>query len=427
MPRHGHNGGTHRDPKPPLVLNSIWLGLFFIAALSGALRWASGADPQVFASMSTALFESAQSAIELVIGMAGALTLWMGLLKLAEAGGAVRLLARAVAPLLRRVFPGLPPEHPAAGAMVLNFAANALGLDNAATPAGLRAMRLLQELNPHPDTATDHQAMFMVLHAASLTLFPIGIIALRAAAGAADPADVFLPLLVASFCSALGGFLAAAAVQRLRLFDPVLLAWLLGAAALIGGALWGLARMPAPQVQAFSSQLGGALLFAALLWFLALAAIKRLDAWSLFLDGAKEGLETSLRVAPYLVGMLAAVGVFRASGALEAIVHALWPLLAWTGLPDAAAPAIPTLLMKPLSGSAARGLMVDAMRAYGPDSFTARLSALFQGSTDTTLYVVTLYSGAAGLKRLRHTLPCALAADAAGFAAAIAVAVLLFR
>lgn len=408
-----------------MVLNYIWLSLFFVAAAAALWRWIAGSDPNAFAAMSVAVFDSAKSAFELTLGLAGSLMFWMGLLAIAERAGAVQLLGRALAPLLRRVFPQLPPEHPAAGAMVLNFAANALGLDNAATPAGLKAMRALQTLNPTPDTASDAQVMFMVLHAASLTLFPVGIIALRAAAGAANPADVFLPILIASACSALAGFLAVAWVQKLRI-DAWLMAGLGLVAALIGTALWAFARLPAAQVQALSAQLGGALLIAALLWFLGLAAWKRVDAWASFVEGATEGLTTTLQIAPYLVGMLVAVGVLRASGALDAITGLLSWVLQGIGLPADAAPALPTMLMKPLSGSAARGMMVDTMQAYGADSFAGRLAALFQGGTDTTLYVMALYSGAAGLKRLRHTLPCALIADAAGFAAALAIAVAMY-
>ncbi len=410
-----------------MVLNFVWLSMFFLAGACGLLRWLDGADPNVFATMTTALFDSAQSAVMLLIGLAGSLMFWMGILKIAEHAGAVQRVARLMAPLLRRVFPGLPMEHPAAGAMVLNFAANALGIDNAATPTGLKAMRELQTLNPNPEIASNHQVMFMVLHAASLTLFPVGIIALRAAAGAAQPADLFLPILFASLASALGGFISVALVQRLRLADPVLLLMLVAAIAVPGVALWQLSKLPAAQMQTLSTQLAGVLLFAAILWFLALAAIKRIDAWSAFIEGAREGLASTVQIAPYLVGMLVAIGVLRASGGLDLIVGGIWSLLSWTGLPAQTADALPTMLMKPLSGSGARGLMVETMQRFGADSYAGRLACLFQGGTDTTFYVISLYSGAAGLKRLRHTLPCALIADLAGFAAAIALAALLFR
>jgi spore maturation protein SpmB len=317
-------------------------------------------------------------------------------------------------------------DHPAAGAMVMNFAANALNLDNAATPAGLRAMQELQKLNPSPDTASNHQVLFMVMHAASLTLIPVSILAVRAAGGASNPADVFLPLLLASACSALGGFLAVALVQRLKLWDPVLLGFLLLVAGIIGGIAWGMSRLPAEQVQTLSSQISGIALFAAIFWFLAQAIYTRINAWEAFIEGAKEGFTTAIQIAPYLIGILVAVGVFRASGGLDYVVAGIWHLLAWTGLPQEASGAIPTMLMKPLAGGASRGLMIDAMKAYGPDSFTARLAGIFQGSTDTTLYVIALYSGAANLKRLRHTLPCALVADLAGWIGAIVMAMAFF-
>lgn len=410
-----------------MALNVVWLGLFFIAGLTGAWRWATGADPRVFVSMAQASFDSAKAGFEIALGLTGALTLWMGLMKVAEAAGAIRLLSRALGPLLRRVFPGLPAAHPASDAMVLNFAANLLGLDNAATPAGLKAMKELETLNPTPGTATDHQVMFMVLHAASLTLFPVSIMAIRAASGARNPADIFLPILVASACSVAGGFLSVALVQRLKLWDPVLLAWIAGAGLLLGGGVALLLRVPHDRVEAVSTTLGTALMLAAILWFLALATWRRVNAWEVFVEGAKEGFQTALSLIPFLVGILVAVGVFRASGAMEILVKGIWACVAWTGLPADAVGAFPTMLMKPLSGSGARGLTLDAMRTFGADSFTGRLSSLLQGSTDTTLYVLALYSGAIGLKRTRHALPCALAADLCGFLGAFAMAMIFFR
>ncbi len=409
-----------------MILNAVWLTLFFAAAAFGLVRMLDGSDPLAFAAMSTALFDSARSAFELVLKLAGTLIFWMGVLKVAEKAGAIQQIARAVAPILRRVFPGLPTDHPAAGAMVMNFAANALTLDNAATPAGLRAMEELQKLNPNPDTASNHQVLFMVMHAASLTLIPVNILAVRAAGGAANPADVFLPLLLASACSALGGFLAVALVQRLKLRDPVLLAFLAGVVALLGGTAWAMSKLPPDTVQTVSSQLSGVALIGAILWFLGLAVLRKVNAWDAFLEGVKDGFGTALNIAPYLVGILVAVGVFRASGGLDYVVAGVWHLISWTGLPHETSGAIPTMLMKPLAGGASRGLMIDAMKTYGPDSFTARLAGIFQGSTDTTLYVIALYSGAAKLKNLRHTLPCALVADLAGWIGAIVMAVVFF-
>ena len=410
-----------------MALNVVWLGLFFLAGLLGAWRWCTGADPQVFSAMAQATFDSAKTGFEMALGLTGTLTLWLGLMKVGEAAGAVRLLSRALSPLLRRVFPGLPPEHPAANAMVLNFAANLLGLDNAATPAGLKAMKELETLNPNPGTATDHQVMFMVLHAASLTLFPVSIMALRAAAGAKNPADIFLPILVASACSLAGGFLSVALVQRLKLWDPVLLGWIASVSVLLGGGVALLARLPHDRVEAVSTTVGTALMLAAILWFLGLATFRKVNAWDVFIIGAKEGFQTSLSLIPYLVGILVAVGVFRASGGMQLVVKGIWACVAWTGLPAASVGAFPTMLMKPLSGSGARGLSIDAMRTFGADSFTGRLSSLLQGSTDTTLYVIALYSGAIGLKKTRYVLPCALFADLCGFLGAFAMALLFFR
>ncbi|HQF55419.1 MAG TPA: nucleoside recognition domain-containing protein [Fibrobacteria bacterium] len=429
-----------------MILNVVWLGLFFVGGLFGLWKFVVSGDASIFPAMAQATFDGAKGGFEIALGLTGALTLWMGLLKVGEEAGAIRILSRLLGPLLRRVFPGLPTDHPASGNMVMNFAANMLGLDNAATPAGLRAMKELETLNPNPGTATDHQAMFMVLHAASLTLFPVSIMAIRAANGAKNPADIFLPILVASAFSVLGGFLSAALVQRIKLRDPVLLAWILGVSGTLAAmvtairfpiadvwnwcvSLGATALEPRPhaQVEAISTALGTGLMIAAILVFLGLASIRRINAWEVFTEGAKEGFTTAVSLIPFMVGVLVAVGVFRASGGMQMLVDGIWICIAWTGLPQETVGAIPTMIMKPLSGGAARGLTVDAMRTFGPDSFTGRLASLLQGSTDTTLYVIALYSGAINLKRIRHVLPCALVADLCGFAGAFAMAMIFFR
>lgn len=410
-----------------MVLNVVWLGLFFLGAMLGTWRWAVGDDPRVFAAMAEATFSSAKTGFEMAIGLTGALTLWLGLMKVGEAGGAIQLLSKALAPLLRRVFPGLPSDHPASGSMVLNFAANMLGLDNAATPAGLKAMKELDQLNPNPGTATNHQVMFMVLHAGSLTLFPVSIMALRATAGAKNPADIFLPILVASACSVMGGFLAVALVQRIKLWDPVLLAWILGAGGILGGGVSLIATLPHDQVESVSTTLGTGLMLAAIIWFLGLATYKKVNAWEVFTEGAKEGFTTAISLIPFMVGILVAVGVFRASGGMQLVVDGIWACVSWTGLPPESAGAFPTMLMKPLSGGGARGMTIDAMKNFGVDSFTGRLASLLQGSTDTTLYVIALYSGAIGLKKTRYVLPCALIADVCGFIGAFVMAMVFFR
>ena len=409
-----------------MVLNFVWLGLFLVAGIFGLFRFLTGADPQVFPAMAQATFDSSKTAFEIAIGLVGTLTLWLGLMKVGEAGGAIRVVSRLLSPLLSRMFPGLPTDHPAAGAMVLNFAANMLGLDNAATPAGLKAIKELETLNPHPGTATDHQIMFMALHAASLTLFPVSIMAIRGAAGAKNPADIFLPVLIASLCSALGAFLSISLVQKIKLRDPILLAFLFGALAVVAGIVTLASTLPHAQVEALSSTGGGILLFAAILWFLILAAIHKVNAWEAFTEGAKDGFRTAIQIVPFLVGILVAVGVFRASGAMAYLVKGLWALVSWTGIPQEGVGAIPTMILKPLSGGGARGLAVDCMKAYGVDSFAGRLASVLQGSTDTTLYVLALYAGAAGLRNTRYALPCMLFADLCGFAGAIAMALLFF-
>ncbi len=409
-----------------MVLNFVWLGLFLVAGIFGLFRFLTGADPQVFPAMAQATFDSSKTAFEIAIGLVGTLTLWLGLMKVGEAGGAIRVVSRLLSPLLSRMFPGLPPDHPAAGAMVLNFAANMLGLDNAATPAGLKAIKELETLNPHPGTATDHQIMFMALHAASLTLFPVSIMAIRGAAGAKNPADIFLPVLIASLCSALGAFLSISLVQKIKLRDPILLAFLFGALAVVAGIVTLASTLPHTQVEALSSTGGGILLFAAILWFLILAAIHKVNAWEAFTEGAKDGFRTAIQIVPFLVGILVAVGVFRASGAMAYLVKGLWALVSWTGIPQEGVGALPTMILKPLSGGGARGLAVDCMKAYGVDSFAGRLASVLQGSTDTTLYVLALYAGAAGLRNTRYALPCMLFADLCGFAGAIAMALLFF-
>jgi len=409
-----------------MVLNFVWIGLFLSAGLFGLVRFLTGADPQVFPEMAKATFDSAKSAFEISIGLVGTLTLWLGLMKVGEAAGAIQIVSRALAPLLKRMFPGLPPDHPASGAMILNFAANFLGLDNAATPAGLKAMKELQTLNPTPETASNHQIMFMALHAASLTMFPVSIMAIRASAGAKNPADIFLPLLIASFCSAMGAFLSIAFVQKINLRDPVLLAMLGGAVAVVGSIVGVVAILPHEQVEVVSSVGGTGLLIGAILWFLILAMIKKVNAWDAFTEGAKEGFGTAIQIVPFMVGILVAVGVFRASGGMTYLVDALWGMVSWTGMPQEGVGAIPTMILKPLSGGGARGLTIDCMTTYGVDSFAGRLSSILQGSTDTTLFVLALYSGAVGLKNTRHALPCMLIADLCGFAGAFAMALIFF-
>ncbi len=411
-----------------MTLNAVWISLFFGSALFGIMDWVLGARPDVLTQMMNATFESAKNAFDVTLQLTGTLTLWLGFMRIGEKAGAVTGLAKVTSPIMKRIFPGVPAHHPALGAIALNFMANLLGLNNAATPAGLQAMRELQKLNRNPTTVSNDQAMFIVLHSASLTLIPMSIIAIRTQMGAAHPMDIFFPILFASFCSALCGFFSVALVQKnIRFRDPILLGSIVISLIAIGTALTFLSHTSTKNLESFSSQLGAGVFMFIILWFLGLATWNRIDAWEAFVDGAKDGFTMVVQMIPFLVGILVAVGVFRASGAMEWLAQILWKAISWTGLPQATVGAIPTLLIKPLSGSGARGMMIDAMKTYGVDSFTGRLASVINGSTDTTFYIIALYSGAVGLKNTRHVLPCSLLSDLAGLTGALFMAWLFFR
>ncbi len=403
------------------VLNLLWLGFFLLAALAAMLQWLVLGDSEVFARIIASLFEMAQLSVQIMLLLFGTLSLWLGFLRIAEQAGLVNLLARLLAPLFKRLMPEVPSGHPALGLITLNYAANALGLDNAATPIGLRAMRALQELNPRPDTATNAQILFLVLNASSLTLLPVTIFMYRLQQGASDPSLVFLPILLATSASTLAGLLAVAWMQRLRLHDPVVLAWLLGTALVLGGFMALLAGLSASALTAISSLLGNLVLFGLIILFLVLGAWRRVAVYDSFIEGAREGFEICKNLLPYLVAMLCAIGVLRASGALDVILDGIRWLVQLAGLDGRFVDALPTALVKPFSGSAARALMIETMQHFGPDSFAALLAATIQGSTETTFYVVAVYFGAVGVQRVRHAVGCALVADLAGVIAAIAV------
>lgn len=403
------------------MLNGLWLGFFVVAAISAFVRWLAGDEAGVFAAMVESLFAMARLSVDVMILLFGTLTLWLGFLRIAEKAGLVEALARLLAPLFRRLMPEVPAGHPALGLITLNFTANGLGLDNAATPIGLKAMRALQELNPKPDTASNAQILFLVLNASSLTLLPVSIFMYRAQQGAADPTLVFLPILLATSASTLAGFLSVAALQRLKLHDPVVLAWLAGGALLLGGFIATLAGMSAAALASLSSLLGSLVLFCLVLLFLLFGAWRRVPVFESFIDGAKEGFEVAKNLLPYLVAMLCAVGVLRASGALEAALGALRWLAEAGGWDTRFVEALPTALVKPFSGSAARAMLIELMQAKGVDSFPALVAATVQGSTETTFYVLAVYFGAVGIQRARHAVGCALLADAAGVLAAIGV------
>ena len=403
------------------MLNVLWLGFFLSAAVAAGAQWLLGGNPQVFAAMVEALFSMARLSVEVMVLLFGTLTLWLGFLRIAERAGIVDTLARWLAPLFARLMPEVPRGHPALGLMTLNFAANALGLDNAATPMGLKAMHSLQTLNPQPDTATNAQILFLVLNASSLTLLPVTIFMYRMQQGAPDPTLVFLPILLATSASTLVGLLSVAAVQRLAIFSPVVLAYLLPVALLLAGFMAFLTTLSAAALAQLSSLLGNLTLFGLVLLFVCLGAWRRVPVYEAFVEGAKEGFDVAKGLLPYLVAMLCAVGVFRASGALGYVLDAIRWCVQWLGVDARFVDALPTALVKPFSGSAARAMLIETMQSQGVDSFAALAAATVQGSTETTFYVLAVYFGAVGVQRARHAVACALLAEAAGVTAAIVV------
>jgi spore maturation protein SpmA len=408
------------------MLDKLWGGFFLVAFAVALLRWLMAGDEAVWAAMVAAAFDMAKTGFEIALGLTGVMCLWLGIMRLGEKGGAVDLLSRAFAPLLRRLFPGIPEGHPAMGSIVMNMAANMLGLDNAATPLGLKAMKELQTLNPEPDRATDDQILFLVINTSAVTLIPITIFVYRAQLGAADPTDVFIPLLVATFCSTLVGLVVTAAVQRLRLLDPVVLAYLGGMTALVCGLVVYFARLPREQMERQTSLVSNLIIFSVVVAFVALAAWRKVALYETFVEGAKEGFQVAVTIIPYLVAMLVAIGVLRASGALDLVLDGVRFWVARAGLDTRWVDGLPTALMRPLSGSGARGLMLETMEAHGADSFAGRLVSIIQGSTETTFYVLAVYFGSVGIRRTRHALACGLAADAGGVIAAILVCYLFF-
>lgn len=406
------------------MLNALWIS-FFLTAFGAALLQFFGGDQTIFAVVMKAAFDSAKTAFEVALGLTGVMCLWLGVMKIGERAGFLAVLGRLLAPLFARLFPDVPRGHPALGSVTMNMAANILGLDNAATPMGLKAMRELQDLNPDKETASNAQILFLVLNASSVTLLPVTIFTYRAQMGALDPTDVFIPILMATYCSTLAGFLFVAVVQRIRL-DAVVLAWLGGVTALVGGLAYYFARLPAAQMTMESSVLSNFLLLALLAVFLVGAAIKRVNAYEAFIEGAKEGFHTAVTIIPYLVAMLVAIGMLRASGALPAFVAGIRALVQTMGFDTAWVDALPTMVMKPLSGSGARAMMIETMQASGADSFAGRLSSIVQGSSETTFYVLAVYFGSVGIKRVRHAVAGGLIADLGGFVAAVLAAYLFF-
>ncbi len=408
------------------MLDRIWTGFFLVAFVAAVFQSLVLGNPGVWAEMVAATFDLSKTAFEIALGLTGVMCLWLGIMKIGERGGAVDLLARLFAPLLRRLFPSIPSGHPATGSIVMNMAANMLGLDNAATPLGLKAMKELQELNPEADTATNDQILFLVLNTSAVTVIPVAIFTYRATLGAADPTDVFLPLLIATTCSTLAGLVVTALVQRLRLRDPVILAYIAGLIAFVGGLVAYFSQLDREAMQRQSSLLSNFVIFTVIIAFMLLAIRRRVSLYESFIEGAKEGFGVAVGIIPYLVAMLVAIGVFRASGTLDLLLDAVRWAVTGMGLDTRWVDGLPTALVRPLSGSGARGMMIETMKTLGPDSFAGRLVSVIQGSTETTFYVLAVYFGSVGVRKTRHAVGCGLAADLAGILGAIAVTYFFF-
>lgn len=409
-----------------MVLNYIWIAFFFSAFVIALIRLICFGDMEVFPAIMNSTFETSRTAFEISLGLTGVLSLWLGVMKIGEKGGIVNVLARLLSPVFCRLFPEIPKGHPVTGNIFMNIAANMLGLDNAATPLGLKAMEGLQELNPKKDTASNAQIMFLVLNTSGLTLIPVSIMVYRAQQGAAQPTDVFVPILLATFFATLGGIVVTSLWQRINLFNRTLLLTLGGMSLAVAGIIWGFSQMDGTTMNLVSTNVANILLFLIIILFLWAGVRKRVNVYDAFIEGAKEGFQTAVRIIPYLVAILVGIGVFRASGAMDWIIGGFSWLVGLTGLDAQWVGALPTALMKPLSGSGARGMMVDAMTTYGADSFVGRLSCVFQGSTDTTFYILAVYFGSVGIRYTRHAVACGLLADLVGIIAAIGICYIFF-
>ena len=411
-----------------MVLNAIWLIFFFGAFIACFVQWIAFGDSGIFNKTILSAFDMSKTAFEISIGLTGILSLWLGIMKIGEKAGAIQVLAKIVQPLFTRLFPEIPKDHPVIGTMLMNISANMLGLDNAATPMGLQAMKQLQELNPNEDksVASDSQILFLVLNASGLTLIPVSIMTYRAEMGAANPSDVFLPILLATFFSTIAGIIAISFFQKIKLKDPVTLLWLGGLCAGVIALLAYFSRLTAEALGTTSLFISGIVLFSVIVAFLGLAVYKKIRPYEAFIEGAKEGFHTAVMVIPYLIAILVGVAVFRASGAMDLVMNGISYLLNLFGIGNDVVPALPTAIMKPLSGGGARGMMIDAMKTFGADSFAGRLSSMFQGATDTTFYVLAVYFGSVGVRKTRHALTCCLISDLAGILSAITIAYLFF-
>lgn len=410
-----------------MVLNYIWIAFFIIAFIIGIIRLIFFGDTEIIPAIMNSTFENAKTGFELSLGLTGVMTLWMGLMKVGEAGGIVNLLSRAVGPLFSKLFPEIPKDHPASGSIMMNIAANMLGLDNAATPLGLKAMTQLQELNQNKETASNAMIMFLVLNASGLTIIPISIMVYRTQLGAQNPSDVFIPILLATFVSTLTGIIAVSIWQRINLFKKAVLLYLGTFTLIVGSMIWYFSIISQQQVNTISSVAGNLILFSIIISFILLALRKKVNVYETFIEGAKEGFGIAIKIIPYLVAILVAVGVFRTCGALDYFTDGIRSLVVFMGLNADFVDALPTAFMKPLSGSGARGMMLETMNHFGVDSFTGRLSCVFQGAADTTFYIVAVYFGSVGIKKTRYAITAGLLADLAGAIAAVLVAYLFFH
>lgn len=416
----------HLTPCHIMVLNYIWIGFFLIAFVIAVIKLVFLGDVEVFPQIMDSTFSSAKTAFEISLGLTGVLSLWLGIMKIGERGGLIGALARWLSPVFTRLFPDIPKNHPVVGNIFMNIAANMLGLDNAATPLGLKAMKELQAINPKKDTASNPMIMFLVLNTSGLTIIPVSILVYRAQLGAAQPTDVFIPILLATFASTLAGIVVTSLYQRINLFNRVLLLTLGGMCVAVTAIIWGFAQLDKETMNVVASTVANVLLFCIIIGFIVAGLRRKVNVYDAFIEGAKDGFQTAVRIIPYLVAVLVAIGVFRASGAMDWLIEGITRLVHATGADAQWVGALPTALMKPLSGSGARGMMVDAMTTYGADSFVGRLSCIFQGSTDTTFYILAVYFGSVGVRYTRHAVVCGLLADLAGIIAAIAVAYFFF-
>ena len=410
-----------------MVLNYIWAAFFLLAFVIATVKLVFWGDLDVFPAMMDSTFSSSKTAFEISLGLTGVLSLWLGIMKVGEKGGVVNFLARLLSPVFSKLFPDIPKGHPVTGSIFMNLAANMLGLDNAATPLGLKAMEQMQELNPKKDTAWNPMIMFLVLNTSGLTLIPVSIMVYRVQMGSQQPTDIFMPILLATFFSTLAGIIATSLFQRINLLNRTLLLTLGGACAVVAGIIWGFSQMDSDTMNKVSTSVANILLMVIIVSFIVAGVRKKANVYDAFIEGAKDGFQTAVRIIPYLVAILVGIGVFRASGAMDMLIGGLRWCVDLTGANSEWVDAMPTALMKPLSGSGARGMMVDAMTTYGADSFVGRLSCVFQGSTDTTFYILAVYFGSVGISKTRHAVACGLLADLAGIIAAILICYLFFN